>query len=64
MVQAKESTPQIIGELYSRCLGRGPSEEELAAITPLIGSSGQERTKGLEDLFWSLLNSKEFMFNH
>jgi hypothetical protein len=64
LLAAKQSPREIIIELYSRCLGRTPSDEEMNAIMPLIGSTPQEQSKGLEDLFWSLLNSKEFMFNH
>jgi hypothetical protein len=64
LMNAKQSPKEIISELYSRCLGRMPSSEEMDAIMPLIGTTPQEHAKGLEDLFWSLLNSKEFMFNH
>lgn len=64
LLAAKQPPRQIVGEFYSRCLGRTPSDQEMDAIMPLIGSTPQEQSKGLEDLFWSLLNSKEFMFNH
>ena len=62
---AEKKTPeQVIDELYLRCLGREPSANERAKIVSLLGDKPQEQAKGLEDLFWSLLNSREFMFNH
>jgi hypothetical protein len=62
---AEKKTPeQVVDELYLRCLGREPSAGERAKIVSLLGDKPQEQAKGLEDLFWSLLNSQEFMFNH
>ena len=54
---------QIVGKLYIRCLGRQPTAEEQAALAPLF-AEGQDIRQSLEDVFWSLLNSREFIFNH
>jgi hypothetical protein len=55
--------PQIVEELYVRCLGRRPTEAETAAINGLLAEQKEPRV-ALEDLFWALLNSREFLFNH
>ena len=57
-------TPQeIIEELYIRSLSRRPTDKEMAGLSELLGS-GQDQKQVLEDIFWALLNSREFLFNH
>lgn len=52
-----------INDLYVRCLSRAPTREELDRLLPLLGpEANQERALG--DIFWALLNSREFLFNH
>jgi hypothetical protein len=53
---------EVVEELYLRCLARKPSGKELEKISGFIKEGAPEDT--LNDLFWSLLNSKEFIFNH
>jgi hypothetical protein len=64
LMAEKKPVDQIVTDLYLRCLSRAPSAEEKAKIVSLLGDKPEEQAKGLEDLFWSLLNSQEFMFNH
>jgi hypothetical protein len=52
----------IIERLYVTCLARKPTPEELEGYKPLV--AGGDVNKTLEDLFWALLNSREFIFNH
>jgi hypothetical protein len=49
--------------LYERCLSRQPTAEEIAAIGERLKSSTDVKAS-LSDLFWALLNSNEFVFNH
>ncbi len=56
--------PQIVEKIYVRCLSRKPSPEEVAALTPLFPADGQNAKQPLDDIFWALLNSREFVFNH
>jgi hypothetical protein len=53
----------IIERLYITCLARKPTPEEVEGFKPLV-ASGADINKTLEDLFWALLNSREFIFNH
>jgi Protein of unknown function (DUF1549)/Protein of unknown function (DUF1553) len=59
----KKEPPEIVEELYVRCLSRQPTPEERARLGALLAAE-PDKKKGLEDLFWALLNSREFMFNH
>ena len=61
----KEQLPpdQIIEKMYVRCLSRKPQPEELAALKPLF-AEGSDVNRSLDDIFWALLNSREFLFNH
>ncbi len=55
--------PQIIEKIYIRALSRRPTQVELETLTKMIAESGSSQA-GLEDAFWAVLNSREFMFNH
>jgi hypothetical protein len=59
----KKSPAEIIEELYIRCLSRAPLPAEKSQLsTVILGQTDMKRA--LEDVFWALLNSREFMFNH
>lgn len=55
--------PQIVEKLYIRCFSRKPTADEAAALSPLF-AEGQDVKRSLDDVFWALLNSREFIFNH
>ncbi len=54
---------EIAADLYLRCFGRAPSEPELRKLEEHWGVT-EEQPKVYTDIFWALLNAKEFMFNH
>lgn len=61
----KKTPAQIVEQIYLRALCRTPTAKEIAALTALvIAAPDPEKPKVLEDVFWSVLNSREFMFNH
>jgi hypothetical protein len=66
---AKKPPMEIAEDLYIRCFGRKPTAEEAAAISANLPkdddkNKAQNTKLVLDDLFWALLNSQEFMFNH
>ncbi len=63
-MEAKKTPSEIITDLYRRCLGRAPTEGELAGLLKELPPEPKELRPWLEDVFWALLNSKEFVFNH
>ena len=61
---AEKKTPgEILDELYVRCLSRKPTDKEKAALESILANE-TDKKKALDDAFWALLNSREFMFNH
>lgn len=63
-LQAQNLTPmQIVEQLYVTCLTRKPTEQEIAALSPLF-AEGSDVSRSLDDVYWALLNSREFLFNH
>jgi hypothetical protein len=54
---------EIVENLYLRTLCRPPSSEEQSHWSSELKQAAAPR-EAAEDLFWALLNSREFMFNH
>ena len=60
----KNAVPdEILEQLFIRTLSRRPTSTETSALRELIGDSTKDPLL-YEDIFWSLLNSTEFAFNH
>ena len=55
---------EIIEELYVRALTRKPKPAELQALLALLTHAEKPDAQFYKDLFSSLLNSSEFIFNH
>ncbi len=63
------SNEQIVDQLYLAALSRFPSDDERRLMTSVftqLESSGtaDPRRTATEDVLWTLLNTKEFAFNH
>ncbi len=58
----KKAPEEIIDELYIRCFTRKPNVEEKKKLMDVVGAS-ENKQQMLEDVFWALLNSREFLFN-
>lgn len=65
-IQQKMDVPGIIEDMYIRCFTRKPSPEETARLLAIVNEQKDQKAQQevLEDIFWSLLNSREFLFNH
>lgn len=53
----------IVTEFYLATLSRNPDADELEFARQHISTSGN-RTEGLADIVWALINSREFSTNH
>jgi hypothetical protein len=63
LLKEKKNDARAAEELFLATLSRPPSAKELEAVTKALGDGGT-RDEVFRDLFWALLNSKEFTFNH
>ena len=56
---------KIVEELYLAALSRLPTETEREPlVAELIAAKSEDRRQVIEDLYWSVLTSREFLFNH
>jgi hypothetical protein len=63
MLAEEASAEEIVEEFYIRCLSRRPTEKEQQELAEILAEQPRME-QGLEDIFWALLNSREFIFNH
>lgn len=63
MLTEKRPVAEIIDELYLGALARFPSTKERERAAAFVAAEKDPRP-ALEDVLWSLVNSKEFLFNH
>jgi hypothetical protein len=63
LLEAGKSPAEVIEQLYLRCLGRKPTAEEMSKLATLLPEKGDVKP-ALTDIFWALINSREFLFNH
>jgi len=59
----KKSPEQIIEEMYLITLVRKPTPKEITNLGKALAEE-PDKVKVLEDIFWALLNTREFLFNH
>jgi hypothetical protein len=63
-IKTGKQDKEIVENLYLTVFGRTPNEKETSVVSKAITDAPDSRQIVLEDLFWALLNSKEFYFNH
>ncbi len=63
LLEAGKTPAEVIEQIYIRCLGRKPAAEELPKLLALVPGTDDAKP-ALNDIFWAVLNSREFLFNH
>ncbi|HJT79449.1 MAG TPA: DUF1549 and DUF1553 domain-containing protein, partial [Gemmataceae bacterium] len=63
LVKEKAAPERAVEELYLAAFARYPTPDERAKAVAYVARQKDER-RGLEDVLWALLNSREFLFNH
>ena len=63
MLQEKKTPAQIVEVMYVRALSRAPKPDEMRKLLAAVAANPNQ-PQALEDVFWAVLNSREFMFNH
>jgi hypothetical protein len=62
---AEADNAKVVEEVYLAALSRLPTEEERQPLVlELANTKPEERRQAIEDLYWSVLTSREFLFNH
>ena len=61
-LKAGRTPEEIVNDLYIRALSRKPSQAERKKMLALV--TDPKDRKAYDDIFWALLNSTEFEFNH
>lgn len=64
VVSSSMSTKQKIEYLYLAGLARKPEREELGWASQLVRAHQGNQANAMQDIWWSILNSNEFIFNH
>jgi len=62
-INAKKAPKDMVEEFYLSTLCRRPSDKEQAAAQKMMAKATSPK-EGAEDLMWSLINMREFLFNH
>ncbi|WP_010584002.1 DUF1549 domain-containing protein [Schlesneria paludicola] len=57
------SDEQIVEEIYLGTLTRFPTAKERDVLKQAFATEGITRRAAVEDIFWSVLNTKEFLYN-
>lgn len=63
LLKDKKTPEEILDEIYVRCLSRMPSADEKTKVLALVNAE-KDKKQVLEDAFWAVLNTREYMFNH
>jgi hypothetical protein len=64
LAQNSKSPSEAVEYLFLAAYSRKPSSGELGLSTALLSTRGNNLMTGLQDIWWALLNSNEFIFVH
>ena len=63
LLELELSAPELVERVYESALSRRPSRPEVDRLVAALDLEQASR-EGVEDLFWAVLTSKEFLFTH
>ncbi len=63
LVYESKDRAESLERLYLAALGRKPTRPEIQAANELLEARGGDTTAAMQDVWWALLNSGEFIFN-
>jgi len=59
------SDQSLLDEIYLTCLSRFPTPDERKQLVEMLPELGAKDERAvIEDLFWGLMSTREFLFNH
>jgi hypothetical protein len=65
LLNSQQPNEKLVQDAYLIALARQPTDAEKTKAAELLATAPPaDRRATLEDLFWSLMSSKEFLFNH
>ncbi len=65
LLAAGKTNAEIVDDVYLGALSRYPTDSERRRILELLDAAPADgRREAIEDLYWSVLSSREFLFNH
>jgi len=65
LLMAKTPPEQIVEDAYLSALSRRPTDKERTRILEVLQKTDEKELRPvIEDIYWALLSSREFLFNH
>lgn len=68
LLASEKTDSEIVDEIFQRCLARKPTDKErtetVAVLSAIPESDVDQKRIVLEDVFWSVMSTREFLFNH
>jgi hypothetical protein len=64
LMAAKTADEKLIEDLYLSALTRYPTAAETKELTAVLAEAKTDRRRAVEDLYWGVMSSNGFLFNH
>jgi hypothetical protein len=62
--ESSKTPAEIVDELFLATLARPPRDKERSLLQESFKQEDSDRRAAVEDVLWTLLNSKDFIYNH